>query len=87
MLAQLSYYASLCLYAFSTYYAQNYASIIRKTLLVATGDQLVAKSPHKFVLRSIMQTLHQVTRIHQCLSYSPYNSITIAVILHSVNLL
>ena len=32
MLAQMSYYASLCLYAFSTYYAQNYASIIRKTL-------------------------------------------------------
>ena len=32
MLAQMSYYASLCLYAFSTYYAQNYASIIWKTL-------------------------------------------------------
>ena len=32
MQAQMSYYASLYLYAFSTYYAQNYASIIRKTL-------------------------------------------------------
>ena len=36
MLAQMSYYASLCLYAFSTCYAQNYASIIRKTLVIYT---------------------------------------------------
>ena len=40
MLAQVSYYASLCLYAFSTYYAQNYASIIRKTLIVGKWSKL-----------------------------------------------
>ena len=34
MLAQMSYYASIMLvcFNFTTYYAQNYASIIRKTL-------------------------------------------------------